>query len=68
MANDHVHPVFADILERFAAPPVRQVRSVPCCLCGGTGWIESGVDYTGVGYGRPCRRCSHGVVEIEEAQ
>lgn len=60
MNNDHVHPLFAAIIDSAAKmasdiaqggptlPPVKPSLTVPCPNCEGTGGTDTGI----------CRRCS----------
>jgi hypothetical protein len=60
MGNDHVHPIFARLIDDMASlctdiaqggptlPPVKPSLTVPCPTCWGTGGTDTGL----------CRRCS----------
>ena len=72
MTRPNVHPLMAALLDGFQRtmtagrpavtvpperPPVASRVYIPCPSCAGSGWVETGLNDLGVGYGATCRRC-----------
>jgi len=54
--TEYVDALITGVEQRM--PKVPPVVVVPCPICGGDGWIETRVDYFGIGHGHDCAYCA----------